>query len=372
MASVDVETAALTPILNEMLDLVRQGGGVVHANARIQERGGQFSVHADGPPGDDEPLFFLPSPVLVPVGGVKWDERADLLAVRAVPEGLSALQVRLLELQVELYNAVGKAPWARKQLPALVVSDHPDLLEAVRAVRPGFRDKARSVAEVFIGSRVFDYDAAEDLGPGSSTEVLMPLIDFLNHHPMGSRFQVDASGIRVDMVRPVAASQCFVRYGNRRGVLNLALSYGFLDRHNPWAASTRLEVVVPGIGRVCVEGLALLPNQAVDAPRIEFRADGVVLSHVTVNRSRPEESRVVLRLGLLGAARRRGLDQRAAERAADHAIAAILDENLALLRRLESRAEASKGTPHMGALLAEATRIEGANLASLLAESPAG
>ena len=64
-------------------------------------------------------------------------------------------------------------------------------------------------------------------------QVLLPLIDLLNHHHAGTCFRIQDGAMRVKTVQ-AGGNECFTHYGNRRDVLDLALHYGHLDQSTPF------------------------------------------------------------------------------------------------------------------------------------------
>jgi len=372
MIRIEAETPTVLPILQEILDLVQTGGGEVHPDACLQERDGQFSVFVAPDRAEQAvPLFRLPAALLIPVAQLRWDERDDALAYQLADANLTPIQQRLLRLHVRLYNAVDKAAWARVHLPSVALADHPALLAAVRSFRPGFCKEGQSSAEKFIQTRIIRYRAAKATGSEAAVRVLMPLIDLLNHHPTGAGFQTDASGMRVALAQPEPGGECFASYGYRRDVLNLALHYGFLDRQSPWVWSAPVDVEVAGIGSVHIENRQIRSKHPLDPPKLDFRDSGVTLSHLVFHRNHPEQVRAVLRLALLGAARRAGLNDRQAGRTVEPGFVAIRDANLRLLDALERETASCAHTLPCAALLARVGQVQREVIAASLTP-PAG
>lgn len=229
---VQADTQTLRDVLHALVDTVLKAGGELHPGIRFVASDGTLCVHCQPALGHHEqPLIRLPRELLVPIDGIEWADREDELLAKSSLEHLSPLQRDLLDLQLALYNAAGKLPWAVRHLPALAVPAQAPLLATLQAIRPNFGRSRPQAALAFLQTRVFKL---------ADSRVLMPLIDLLNHDPQGATFQTDANAMTVMVAQPQGAGECFARYGGRRDVLDLALHYGYADTHTPFAFSAPL------------------------------------------------------------------------------------------------------------------------------------
>jgi hypothetical protein len=190
--------------------------------------------------------------------------RGRFQAARA-PDGPAAtpVQERAFGGLIALYNALEKPrQWAR-QSPWLTLWDDPALLGLlVHADRPfGLppelalyqgRAWARLLAHSFIRSRAFALRPPEG---GPACQVLLPLLDALDHHADAGRFtRTHAPGaegaqvpaLTVPEARPVAGSDaCRVAY-NVLDAQQSLLHYGFLDESAAYLLSVPLRVPLGG------------------------------------------------------------------------------------------------------------------------------
>jgi hypothetical protein len=143
--------------------------------------------------------------------------------------------------------------------------------------------------------------------PPRKTQVLMPLIDMLNHHPQGAPFQVDDSRLSVRVAQPTGDGECFAAYGGRRDVLDLALHYGYLDTATPFAFSAPVSVEVEGLCHIRVVAGRTRPAHPLDPPRTQWDGETLELSHLCAHGVHPERLQTVLRLPLLPIARKRAM-----------------------------------------------------------------
>jgi hypothetical protein len=363
---VSADNAECGRLLGEILTLFRKHGGAVHPCAVWRETNGHMSVTCDsGAAGYERPLVELPRELLVPVTGAEWADSKERLILRRPPPGITPLQRALLDLHVDLYNATGKVPWTISHHPRAVVPGHAPLLDALRDLRPGIYPKSDMPAEIFLHTRVFgpksppDPVLATPIKPAAKTQVLMPLIDTLNHHPQGAPFQLDETGLRVRLAQPSGTAECFAAYGGRRDVLDLALHYGYVDEATPFAFSAPVNVEVPGLGWVAVGANRIRPAHPLDPPRVSWDGETLDISHLCCHRQHPERLRTALRLPVLAVARKCGLADDAANYQIDGAMAALAEANLSLLTKLQQATRNCLGHSPVADLLLRAADRQG-------------
>lgn len=347
---VDSDNPALGRLLYDLINLVTSNGGHVHPGVRLRARDGQLGIHCGRSMCDaDTSLFRLPRELLVPVDSIQWAARDDQLQAISGTEPLTPLQRDLLALHVDLYNASHKLPWAVGNLPALALRSHTPLLQALQAIRPGFGQETPQAARAFVRTRVFKLEGSR---------VLMPLIDFLNHHPKGGRFQLDAASMTMTVAQTGDDDECFAAYGGRRDVLDLALHYGYADKRTPFAFVAPLECAAPGLGRLRIAARKVQALHPLDPPQVAFDDTGVTLSHLTCDSRHPKRLHTTLRLALLGMARKQGLGTEKAEQALMPALEMICAANLGLLQQVQRAAEPLRSSVPVAAMLSEAVALQ--------------
>lgn len=381
-------------ILREIVTLLLTHGGHIHPGAVWREREGHMGVTCD-PAGADNPhpLVMLPRELLVPITSAEWADSTERLILRQPPPSITPLQYALLDLHIELYNATGKIPWTVSHHPRAVSARDPAWLEPLRAIRPGLYAELATPACVFLDTRVFglksdappasggspnewgevvvqirpdakpqmgtDADLAHSTGgrsnPPRKTQVLMPLIDMLNHHPRGAPYQLDDSRLSVRVAQPTGDGECFAAYGGRRDVLDLALHYGYLDMATPFAFSAPVNVEVEGLCHIRVAAGRTRPAHPLDPPRTQWDGETLELSHLCAHGEHPERLQTVLRLPLLAIARKRGHGPDTANRRIDHALERLCAANLAALDQVGQAARTYPGEP-VATLLTQAAQ----------------
>lgn len=230
---VQADDELVADFLAGTIEAVLEGGGRLHPALRVIARDGDLTIEADVP--DGEPLIALPSSLFLPITRVTWDD-GDVLRFHDVDDTLTDDQFALLTLQCALHNALGKIPRLAAAHPA--IADLPDaLVDAVRAVKPGFRMEHRSAVSLFWSNRVFRIPAVVGAAP---EPMALPIIDCLDHRAQGALGDWTGEAFAVAAAHCGDGPACFLDYGHDRDPLDLALDYGFAD---PLAAP------VPGMAR---------------------------------------------------------------------------------------------------------------------------
>jgi hypothetical protein len=287
------------------------------------------------------------------------------LRLLSPPEALTSIQRDLL-LHVALYNATGKIPWLMANHPRAALRDHPEIVAAICGVRPGFGDHWRPPAETFLSTRTFRLNPVDDDPRGSETRVLLPLVDLLNHHRDGARLTLDERAMTVANAHPLSGDECFAHYGGRRDVLDLALQYGYVDRHTAIARSAPVKVEIREIGEVRVKTASQRRNHPMDPPRIEVTERGLVLSHLTFHARHPEWARTSLALAVTSIGLRNGLPPEKANRVAEEAFTLVVQANRLMLENVMTSAHQLRGV-----IPAQVVSQAAAAQAALIAAVPA-
>lgn len=258
MARYDCENSEVERSLRRLEKLVSEGGGWIHGDLTVQERKGELSIFS--PPGaaDRECLIALPEACLIPYGDELVEIRdGGFAVVEPVAQKLESLPRALFETMLELYNHAGKAQSHRVGSIWMLEGDEGtallDRLVAARLDAPGvadtrkFRDTASPDAlcvRTFFKARTLLFKSKKKNG---NFRVVMPLVDFVNHHPQGGSFQNSSArhegqGIAVINVRPVPESpECFVCYG-MFDAHDTLINYGYPECRAAFARSIPLKI----------------------------------------------------------------------------------------------------------------------------------
>ena len=358
----DVENPALAELLGTMVDMVVAAGGSLAPQLTFVERAGSISIHR---PIDAPPVAWLatvPAAVLVPVGELDWAERNDRFALASEPAGLTPERRQMLDLFMAIYNAAAKPDWLAGSFNVVAQRD-PSLLAAVSRVKPGARPLEGPLARQFIATRTLTM--GKSAGDLADVPLIMPVLDFLNHHPSGKTFRFHEGQMVIAETHVAQSNECFASYGGRRDAFDLLIGHHFVDE-TPYAATTAVQLKLPELGRLLIEARFIRSNHKADPPKVSFDEEGVVLSHLVFDSRNPRPTLQLLEMAVLALARRRAVPDDRARKAMADVPPALLDANRAALAALRADLDARTDNLPLAAMVRRAADIQEANLVASL------
>lgn len=327
---IHTDDSAVRRLLAEIADAVRGHGGEIHPELTIHHQGERLWISCPAASRDDT-LLRIPEALFVPVSNLQWTDAGGVLVYSGDCRALTGVQQRLLDLMVRLYNATDKIDKVAARFPDSLLRNDPLLLELIREARPNTEPSAKSLAELFICTRLSSQNNEDSDG---TSDYLMPMIDMLNHHPYGPNYGRNAAG---DWVIPVrhpnpGSEECFVRYQKGDSLAN-ALWHGYFEKAPRYLASVQCAIADGIAGDVVVHGVHY-ERRKLNAPWVQRRDDGLDLHSIILD----PESLPALRtfLGLALRSKDRTLSQPAAEQHAETLIAAIIAANRNYFHRLQA------------------------------------
>jgi hypothetical protein len=125
----------------------------------------------------------------------------------------------------------------------------------------------------------------------------MPMIDLLNHHPYGSRYErTDDGAWLIRVHHPTPTDQVFVRY-NKSDALGVALGLGYFEPDARFVASVACELHLETIGHVQVPGVSA-SRRRLPAPQVERVENGLALSGIVLENGRRDALTMLLAMPL--------------------------------------------------------------------------
>lgn len=318
-------------LVNLIAETVTANGGLIHPDLIVNHDGASLWIslpraanpHADDcldkPQPDAPALLVIPNELHIPVTNLDWVPSDDHLAYRGSTEHLTEPQRTILDAMVALFNAIDKVRvigqgYARHALDDDADDGDPELLALIREARPGFGRASGATGDgLAAGSTVRPSDPGpteaatparrpppdlpgdspahtvvrsrlrSEMGEGDEGPIgfFMPMIDMLNHHPYGSRYErTDDGAWLIRVHHPTPGDQVFVRY-NKADALGVALSLGYFEPDARFVASVACEFELAPIGHVQVRGVSA-SRRRLPAPRVERTDDGLTLSGVVL------------------------------------------------------------------------------------------
>jgi hypothetical protein len=122
----------------------------------------------------------------------------------------------------------------RRTHPALDPDLPDDLVAAVQALIPSFRNPRMAATDALWANRCFRLPLNDDQ---QRERVLIPIVDLLNHHAYGAMADWNGEEFTITTRTPFGTSECALDYGMQRTDLEMAVVYGFVDPGAPVTAT---------------------------------------------------------------------------------------------------------------------------------------
>lgn len=259
MITIEADQPELRRALESLVEEVERGGGWFHESLSLIAEGGSIRVESSLPVGNVDLLISVPEELLLPIDEIQMRVSGDEIVIDSFAESATPERRRLFEIVIGIYNLCGKIPAHRAASPRFgfpADGDIARLLAAGRDVRSHSVETGNErLLDDFIHSRLFSHD--EGIA-GKRRQVLMPVIDFFNHHPDAYGFMnetvrhPDQPVIGVEHWRPAPDHrECYVCY-SLFDAFDLAVHYGYLERGCRFVKSVPLVVELEGLGSLRV------------------------------------------------------------------------------------------------------------------------
>lgn len=271
MAIIRSDNPEIEKALVRLEDLVSEGGGGIHSDLVIHCRDGALSLETRERMRPGREIIRLARENLLPSDQYEVEVRGGTFTARfETKSSFTTLQQKLADTMMELYTLTNKAALHRQYSFLLSLSGYPDLLDMVAAGRnmpremAKWKDRIRNglsgddmdefVAKTFLKTRYLGY---QDNVRTFSVSVLMPVIDFLNHHWYGASFaggmSVRQGDLAVACAQPVESSlECYAYYGIM-DPFDALLRYDFIDESSPLMRSVPLVLDAGDAGTIRVD-----------------------------------------------------------------------------------------------------------------------
>jgi hypothetical protein len=250
-------------LLHRLHQAVAEYGGWISPGLEVVCADGDFSIRSDMETEVTGTIIRMPEACLPSLKDFTLGIDDDEIVIISHADAVRTEHVTLIQLLIAIYNCTEKLVLHRRVSPWFTLARWPAILEHV--VRG--REKAAQVQkfrkyyengrlddlllESFIATRKFPFRAS---GSQAIRPVLMPFVEFLNHHWSSPRFRVIGKemngfdGISVEHSRPIIGSdECFVCYGNS-DTLDCYVIFNFSDLSVPFVRSIPLVVSLSGVG----------------------------------------------------------------------------------------------------------------------------
>ena len=234
--------------LARLHDLIVSNGGFVHEECVIVVQDGNLRIEAPRSVPEGIELIRVPEALLLSVDDFGLYQDGDDIRIGTPSDSVTPVQAELMDSMIAIYNISGKIKDHRVNSPSRLYLAEPDIYRRlVMATQFKPREALKKedfLLQDFLHTRTFGLKSEDGQG---DTSVLMPIIDFLNHHQGATGFQLGDKALSVVRRSPLAGSdECFVSY-SRMDAQIAYFNYGFVDRSSTSLLSVPLTISLPGV-----------------------------------------------------------------------------------------------------------------------------
>jgi len=266
VVKIESDSIAMSQALRSLVALCEKSGAKFHPALTIQYHNGDLRVTCKIPVNGQFALLNKSSLISVKSEYFYLNNNKLLLKENA-ETGWSGLQHDIAEVMFSIFNDCNKIKQTKNTSFWLTKDEHKELCAHISFARnielddKRFLNKSKSqdeqaqaIIESFFNSRVLGLSN----GGQEKQRVIMPVIDYLNHHWQGSPFNYQALDapdyLSVDCVQPVTKSdECFAFYSAMDG-LDSYVKYGFADLNAPVVRSVPLDINLKNVGTLHISG----------------------------------------------------------------------------------------------------------------------
>jgi len=257
MVKISAEDSEMEQLLTSLCDVAVEHGGYIHDELCIECVGGNLSVTAPKTIESGKPLITIPQDGILPLNEIEFRVNGDEVFIASMSEKVNLGQAKMAELMVAIYNATGKIAAQRLCSPDMLFFHDKDLL--MRVTGEGFvarcakREPDQFVLGSFLQSRKLSMKLFSDENPDPKPEpVLMPLIDFFNHHPKAQPFgRKDGNLVVYKTDLDSDDEECYVNYGRHDDHMSFT-TYGYVETRSSHVLCRPMRVVVPNVGEIVI------------------------------------------------------------------------------------------------------------------------
>lgn len=259
---IDSDSTAVAKAISRLLKSLGKHGARFNAQLAILCRDGELSIRTTAAVPPEQVLIGLPAECLLPVDDFRLSLSGNDIRIADQKPGVSPARGEIMQRVIDVFNLTDKVSRHRYSTLSSLRRERPDIharlcsgripQSELPPARPSLNDPA---IDDLLDTRTLVYR----LDPESSrhTLVIMPVVDYCNHHTFAYPFfpAVDPAGRRMLTTRafcpdPVTR-ECFVRYGIYDSY-DCFLHYGFVDQQAPFVISIPIEIALPSLGTLTI------------------------------------------------------------------------------------------------------------------------
>ncbi len=254
------DAADIAP-LQTICQLLLENGAWFHRELVIHAERGELSLRSANPYAERASYLRVPVDLMPALEDYTLHtDHSRQLRITPLREDIDPRQKQLMQAMVELYNLTGKLSHWESSYPGFAWQGLDSVVQHLASARPEhvcqiIHEACRSGQETtpallksFMDSRKFlllNKHHARASAPSQNLQVLMPLIDCLNHSHSAEGYKIyetpSPTAMRIYAKPRGDTGELFVTY-NRFDAVDTLLSYGFVDTETPFIYSAPCEI----------------------------------------------------------------------------------------------------------------------------------
>lgn len=263
-----IENPEIANALDNICKTIVDNGGYIDPHVTFRYENDVFSIHKSGEIAGAH-IIKIPHNLFIPYHSVDLDIEDGKIVAAGYDEKVSALQRQMFEDMLTLYNVTPlfqnhykNSPWLnhqnQRQIVALLLRGRTGKdLSVIRTMLtdPDYQDELALFTffkKRIIHTRINSRNAA-------ITEVIIPLIEFLKHHPAGAHYEnkygTDSGGAGLMAISPVTpidrSDECYTSYGYI-DALETYMHYGFVTDKVSFVRSVPMQIEVKHLGTLAI------------------------------------------------------------------------------------------------------------------------
>lgn len=312
MVSIVANDPKIENAIQSLLDTLINAGSGFHSKLVIHEEGGGLSLETTEPMERGKEIIRLPRTVLMPGDQYGLDISGSDFVVEYPEHSIATdLQRRIIDKMYEIYNLTNKIKLHEEYSFLLSLENTPSLIEKLGEgrqfitgpyeewmswIKTGMTSDQRKslICDTYVKTRPLGYS---DPVRESSVNMIMPILDFMNHNWEGGAFSVGQGVTRkgdltMQSSQPFKDSlQCYANYGIM-DAFDTLVRYDFVDKSAPILRSVAVDIDGPAgngetiqiknkIGVFCKKELSKeMQDLRRHIPDFSFEGDQMIVSHI--------------------------------------------------------------------------------------------
>lgn len=263
------ENASIKIALKKLIEILKKNDCYFDNNILITCKNGDLGVYAKQPIGTGSILISISERCLLPVEDLTLKLKGNNIVLTGYDPSLSSLRLDILHALINVFNLTDKIKHHNSSHPATLngtsTALYNKLLEGRSASSDVYKTNNKNKSDISIQqmlkSRTMLYKRA-DKKSNKKTDVIMPVIDFFNHHIDAGPFTKSGTSFNNFKLLVSATAynrtsrEYYVKYGHF-DAYDTFLRYGYVDQNVSFIYSIPMSITLPFFGTIiinCVTG----------------------------------------------------------------------------------------------------------------------